>query len=173
MKIWLTVMAFLIGAVVVFFVMTEKAVDKGPRYTLLSFKRQWHVHSPSPKAHFDTPHKLADGHVVDYGNGVNLFIAMHKDTVTGIRIRYNIGLDQGPGGQRFLLLMHTAINVGTFRWPQERINEVRRFFSIMNPQPKNYRYLYTSFVRTHEPPDKWEFAMDFVPNMPEENSPAP
>jgi len=91
----------------------------------------------------------------------------------GVHIRYDTSLDKGTGGPRFLLLMHTAINVGVFRWPQERIEQVRQFFAHMSPQPKSYRYRYTSFARAQERAARWEFALDFVPHKPAENSPAP
>jgi hypothetical protein len=167
--IWLAVMATLLGVMTHYFLKTGGDEDRGPRYTLEAFKRQWNVHSPNPKAHVGTPAKIEDGYSVDYGDGVSMLIFMRGDTVRGARIRYEIGSDQGAGGPRFLLLIHTALNLGTFRWPQERINQVRQAFSL-SLLPKSYRYLYTSFTRTHEPPDRWEFIMEFVPNRAEENS---
>jgi hypothetical protein len=173
MYIWLALMASLIGIMAYFFLEQGGGEDRGPRYTLESFKRQWSVHSPNPKAHFNTPHKVEGGYAVDYGDGVSLLILMRKDVVTGVRIRYDTGPDQGAGGPRFLLLMHTAINVGTFRWPQERIDQVRQMFSPA-PLPKSYRYLYTSFSRMYDQQTgRWEFVMDYVPNKAEENSEAP
>jgi len=168
--IWLAVISSLVAVIVVLLVKAGDHEDRGPRYTPESFKRQWSVHSPNPKAHFSTPSEVEGGYAVDYGDGVSLFIIIHKDTVIGVRIRYDAGPERGAGGPRFLLLMHTAINVGVFRWPQERIDQVRQFFSHISPQPKSYRYLYTSFSRTHAQPDTWEFAMDFVPNKPEQNT---
>ncbi|MCL2122684.1 MAG: hypothetical protein FWH34_01195 [Desulfovibrionaceae bacterium] len=171
--IWLAVMASLIGVMTYFFLKEGGGEDRGPRYTLESFKRQWTVHSPNPKAHFGRLHKVEGGYAADYGDGVSMFIGMHKDTVTGARIRYEAVPDQGAGGPRFLLLMHTAINVGTFRWPQERLDQVRQIFNIMTPQPKIYRYLYTSFTRSYTQANGWEFVLDYVPNKTEENSEAP
>ena len=172
MYIWLAVIASLLAVMTYCFLKEGGGEDRGPRYTLEAFKRQWHVHSPNPKTHFDTPHKVEGGYLVDYGDGVSLFIIMHKDTVTSARIRYEIGPDQGAGGPRFLLLMYTAINVGTFRWPQERIDQVRQIFHP-SPLPKSYRYLYTSFSRTYEQPGKWEFVLEYVPKKPDEDSEAP
>ena len=173
MYIWLAVMASLIGAMTYFFLKEGGGEDRGPRYTLESFKRQWNVNSPNPKVHLGTLHKIEGGYAADYGDGVSLRIVMHKDTVRGARIRYEIGPDLGAGGPRFLLLMHTAINLGTFRWPQERVNQVRQIFNFMTPQPKKYRYLYTSFTRTYTQTDGWEFVLEYVANKPEENSEAP
>jgi len=171
--IWFAVMASLIGLMTYFFLEQGGGDDRGPRYTLEAFKRQWRVHSPNPKAHFSTIHEVEGGYAVDYGDGVSLLIVMGKGTVTGVRIRYDSGPDQGSGGPRFLLLIHTAINVGTFRWPQERINQVRQIFS-QSPLPKTYRYLYTSFSRTFDQQiGRWEFALDYVPNKPEDNTEAP
>ena len=170
--IWLAVMASLLGVMTHFFLKAGGDEDRGPRYTLAAFQRQWNVHSPNPRAHMTTTHKAEGGYAVDYGDGVSMLILMTEDTVRGVRIRYEIGPDQGTGGPRFLLLIHTALNVGTFRWPQERINQVRQTFS-QSLLPKTYRYLYTSFTRTHEPPDRWEFIMEFVPNKAEENTEAP
>jgi hypothetical protein len=168
--IWFTVMISLIGVMTYFFLKEGGGEDRGPRYTLESFKRQWTVHAPNPKAHFQTLTQVESGYVFDYGDGVSLLIAVHKDSVTGIRVRYEPGPDQGAGGPRFLLLMHTAINVGTFRWPQARIDQLRQSFSIMSPQPKSYRYLYTSFTRSYEQIRGWEFVMDYVPSKAEENT---
>jgi len=173
MYIWPTVIVSLVALLAVLVVKTGDDEYKGPRYTLEAFKRQWGVHSPNPKAHFSTPAGVEGGYAVDYGDGVSLFIVMPKDTVMGVRVRYDTSQDQGGGGPRFLLLIHTAINIGVFRWPQERIDQVRQFFSHITPQLKNYRYLNTSFTLTHERADSWEFIMDFVPNKPEENSAAP
>ena len=170
--IWFAVTASLLGVMVYFFFKAGIGEDRGPRYTLEAFKRQWHVHSPNPKTHFSMPQKVEGGYGVDYGDGVSMLIVMRKDTVTGAHIRYEAGPDQGTGGPRFLLLMHTAINVGTFRWPQERINHVRQIFSTTS-LPKIYRYRYTSFTRAYEQPNRWEFIMDYVLNKPEEDSELP
>jgi hypothetical protein len=156
-----------------FFLQGGGGEDRGPRYTLESFKRQWNVHSLNPKTHLGTLHKVENGYAVDYGDGVSLLIVMHKDTVISARIRYEAGPDQGAGGPRFLSLIHTAINVGTFRWPQERIEQLRQIFTFMTPQTKNYRYLYTSFSRTYAQAEGWTFVLDYVPNKTEENSEAP
>jgi hypothetical protein len=170
--VWLAVMATLLGLMTHLFLKAGGDEDRGPRYTLAAFKRQWNVHSTNPKARIKTPHKVEDGYAVDYGDGVSMLLFMHEDTVKKVRIRYELGTDEGSGGPRFLLLVHTAINVGTFRWPPERINQVRQIFSL-SLLPKSYRYLYTTFTRTHDQPDRWDFVMDFVPNKAEENSEAP
>jgi hypothetical protein len=171
--IWFAVVASLISVMTYFFLKEGGGEDRGPRYTLESFKRQWTVHSPNPKAHFRTLHQFEDGYAFDYGDGVSLHITMHKDTGTGIRIRYDPGADQGEGGPRFLLLMHTAINVGTFRWPQARVEQLRQICGLMTPLPKSYRYLYTIFTRTYDQGRGWEFCMDYVPNKAKENTEAP
>ena len=171
--IWLAVMTALIGIMTYFFLQKGGGEDRGPRYTLESFKRQWTVHSPNSKAHLGALFKAEGGYAADYGDGVNLLILMRKDTVTGVRIRYEARPDQGAGGPRFLLLMHTTINVGTFRWPQERIDQIRQLFNLMTPQHKNYRYLYTSFTRTYTQANGWEFILEYVPNKLEENSEVP
>ena len=171
--IWFAVMLSLIGVMIYVFLKEGGGEDRGPRYTLESFKRQWLVHSSNPKAHFTTLREVEGGYAFDYGDGVSLHILMRNDTVTGARIRYEGEPNQGAGGPRFLLLMHTAINVGTFRWPQARIDQVRHTFSFMTPQPKTYRYLYTSFARTYEQAGVWEFILDYVPSKTEENSEAP
>ena len=170
---WLAVMVCLVGVMTYFFLKEGGGEDRGPRYTLASFKRQWTVHSPNPRAHLNALHKAEGGYAADYGDGVSLLVVMHKDTVTGVRIRYEAGPEQGAGGPRFLLLMHTAINVGTFRWPQARIEQVRQLFNFMTPQSKNYRYLYTAFTSTYGQADGWEFVLDYVPNKMEEDSVAP
>jgi hypothetical protein len=172
MYIWLVVVSILVGVMTYVFLKEGGGEDRGPRYTLESFKRQWQVNSPNPKARLHTLHKEENGYAVDYGDGVSLHIITHKATVTSARIRYDITSDEGGGGQRFLLLMHTAINVGTFRWPQERIDQVRQIFSLSH-QPKTYRYRYTSFSRTQEQDGKWEFVMDYVPHKAEEDSDVP
>ena len=171
--IWFAVMASLIGVMTYFFLKEGGGEDRGPRYTLEAFRRQWTVHTPNPKAHFHTLTQVEDGYAFDYGDGVSLHIAMHKNAVTAIRIRYEALPDQGAGGPRFLLLMHTAINVGTFRWPQARIEQLRQLFGPMTPLPKSYRYFHTSFTRTFDAGRGWEFVMDYVPNKAEENSEAP
>ena len=172
MYIWLVVMTVLIGVMIHFFLKEGGGDDRGPRYTLASFKRQWTVNSPNPKAHFGALNQVKDGYVADYGDGVSLRIVTYKNTVKGARVCYAAEPDQAAGGPRFLLLMHTAINVGAFRWPQERIEQARQIFSLMTPQPKTYRYRYTSFTRTYDQARGWEFALDYVPNKAEENSDA-
>ena len=171
--IWFAIMTALLGVMTYFFLKEGGGENRGPRYTLESFKRQWTVHSPNPKAHFRTLTQAEGGYAVDYGDGVSLLIVMSKDTVTGVRVRYEAGPDQGAGGPHFLLLMQTAINVGTFRWPQDRIIQLRQIFSLMSPLPKSYRFLYTSFSRTYDQTGGWEFVMDFVPDKAEENSDPP
>ncbi|MCL1986233.1 MAG: hypothetical protein FWG59_07285 [Betaproteobacteria bacterium] len=168
--IWLAVMSSLIGIMTYFFLQEGGGEDRGPRYTLASFQRQWKVNSPNSKARLSTLQKAEDGFVADYGDGVSVLIVMHKEAVTGARIRYEAGPDQGAGGPRFLLLVSAAINVGTFRWPHERIEQVRQIFSFMTPQTKSYRYLYTTFTRTYDQTRGWEFALDYVPNKTEEDS---
>ena len=168
--IWFAVVASLIGAMTYFFLKAGGGDDRGPRYTLESFKRQWTVHAPNPKAHFRALNQVDGDYAVDYGDGVSLHIVMYRDTVTGLRIRYQTGPDQGSGGPQFLLLMHTAINVGTFRWPQTRIDQLRMTLGVMTPLPKSYRYLYTSYTRTYDQGHGWELVMNYVPNKPEENT---
>jgi len=151
----------------------KKHENRGPRYTLEAFKRQWRINAPSPKAHFNTLHTTEDGPTAYYGDGVSLLIVMSRELVTGVRVRYDTQPDpEGAGGPRFLALVHTAINVGTHRWPQERIDHVRRAFGL-NLQSKSYRYFHTTFTRKYEPPDKWEFAMDYVADRPAENTEGP
>lgn len=171
--IWLAVMSALIGLMTYFFLKEGGNEDRGPRYTLESFKRQWNVNSLNSKARLATLFEAEGGYTADYGDGVSVFIAMHRDTVTGARIRYEDGPENAAGGPRFLLLVNTAINVGTFRWPQERINQVRQIFGFISPQSKSYRYLYTSFTRAYVQSEGWEFALEYVPNKVEENSEAP
>lgn len=160
--IWLFVMACLISVMAYLF-LREGGSDIGPRYTLESFKRQWNVNSFNPKGGLAAGQETPDGWFADYGDGVTLLILMRGDVVTGVRIRYEGRPEQGAGGPRFLLLMQTAINVGTFRWPQERIDEVRQGFSHMSPMPKDYRHMYSAFSRSYTPGPGWEFTLDFVP----------
>jgi hypothetical protein len=167
---WLAVMSSLMGLTAC--AELGESVDRGPRYTVEAFKRQWNVKSPHPKARFNTLHKYGNGLIAEYGDGVTLFLTVQKETVTGARVRYVLGTDQGAGGPLFLHLVQTAINVGTFRWPPERVEHVRRTIGL-GIQPKSYRYLYTSFVCTHEQQDTWEFIMDFVVNKPEADTPGP
>jgi len=171
--IWFVVMASLIA--VLGYVISEKtgSENKGPRYTLEAFKRQWTINSPNPRAHFNAFYKMEGGYTVHYGDGVSLFIVMQNDAVAGVRIRYDKRSDEGgDGGPRFLLLVNTAINVGTFRWPPERVEHVRNAFGI-GLQPKTYRYFHSFFTRKRTPPDKWEFTLDYVTDKPEEYTPGP
>jgi len=170
---WLAVMVCLVGSMTYFFLREGGGEDKGPRYTLESFKRQWNVHSPNPKAHLKVLTKAEEGYAADFGEGVSLHITMVKDVVIGARIRYTPGPDLGSGGPLFQLLMYTAINVGTFRWPKERIDQARQLFSLMTPQTKSYRYLYTCFTRSYEQASGWDFVLSYVPHKEEENSEAP
>jgi len=173
MYAWLAVMALCIGIMTYMFLQEGGSEDRGPRYTLESFKRQWNVRSLTPKAHFGKLHKVEGGYVADYGDGVTVLITLYKDTVTGARIRYEAGPEQEAGGPRFVMLVSSALNVGTFRWPQERIDQVRQIFGFISRQPKAYRYLYTAFSRSYAQDAGWEFALDFVPNKAEEDSDAP
>ena len=173
MCLWLAVVTCCLGIMVYFFIKEGGTEDRGPRYTPAAFKRRWNVNSLNPKAHLGNLYEIEGGYAADYGDGVKVLIVMRKDEVAGVRIRYEAGADQGAGGPRFLLLVSTAINVGTFRWPHERIDQVRRVFGFITPQTKTYRYLYTSFTRAYDQTDGWEFALDFVPNKAEKNSEAP
>lgn len=168
--IWFGVMTCVVGVMAYVF-LKEGGSDIGPRYTLEAFKRTWSINVPNPKAGLVQGRETNKGWLVEYGDGLTLLMPMTEGTVTGVHIRYEAGPDQGAGGPRFLLLMNTAINVGTFRWPQARIDQVRHTFNHMSPLPKSYRYLYSSFKRTFTQGEGWEFMLDFVPNLADENTP--
>jgi hypothetical protein len=168
--IWLLVMTCVIGAMAYFF-LREGGSDIGPRYTPEAFKRQWNINAPNPALRLDRMEKGDDGYFADFGDGLNLVLHMRDDVVTGVRVRYEAGPAQGAGGPRFLQLMRTALTVGMFRWPQERVEQAHRLFSFMTPARKTYRYRHSSFACAFTQGEGWDFSLDFVPNDERENTP--
>ena len=162
--IWFAVMLCLIGTMSYFFIRSGGGENHGPRYTIEAFKRQWNVNAFNPKAQINQFIKTDTGYRVEYEDGLSLQLVLNKDIISSLHVRYEARPGQDASGQRFLHLMHTAINLGTFRWEPERITQVRQAFMHMTPAPKAYRYFFSLFTRKYEAENGWTFSLEFVPN---------
>lgn len=133
----------------------------GPRFSWSAFQRFWDK-AASPLVHLHNAEKVEDGYLIDFGYTTTLRVLMEDDVVRGVSVRFVGGKGHDAGGPRFLRLVHQAITTGTYQWPPEKIREVREYFSVMTPEPKEYRYRTSIFQRTYTKGKGWEFLFTFV-----------
>ena len=136
----------------------------GPRFTWAAFQRFWDK-GASPLVHLKSPEKVTGGYLIDYGHTTTLRILVEDERVTGVSVRFVGGRNNDAGGPQFLRLMQQAINVGTYRWPEDKIQEVRDYYAVMSPDPREFRYQSSLFYRQYVEGQGWEFRFDYVPDM--------
>lgn len=139
----------------------EAGGPTGPRLTWGAFQRFWNT-GASPLVHLRNPVPEEGGYLVDYGHTTTLHIRMEDGYVRGLTINFSGVRDHYDGGPRFLQLVHRALVVGSYRWPEERILEAIRAFEAMAPEPTEYHYHNAKFSRRYTPETGWEFHMDYV-----------
>lgn len=133
----------------------------GPRYTWASFGYGWNRSAPE-KLQLTKPQPIAEGYVADFGFTNTLTIYVDDSVVTGTCARFIGGGENDAGGRTFRHLIANSINVGSFRWPQEQLDEVRAAFQIISMQPKEYTYNTTRFTFDYDPASGWEFCMTYL-----------
>lgn len=134
----------------------------GPRYTWASFGYGWNRNAPE-KIQLTQTQPIAEGYVADFGFTNTLTIYVDSSVVTGTCARFIGGGENDAGGNTFRHLIANSINMGSFRWPQEQLNEVRAAFQIISMQPKEYTYNTTRFTFDYNPASGWEFCMTYLP----------
>lgn len=144
----------------------------GPRLTWAAFQRFWDT-GASPLVRIRRPLAVEDGYLVDYGHTTTLHIRMQDGFVRGITIHFSGQKGHYDGGPRFLQLVHRALVIGSYRWPEERALEALRTFEAITPEPAEYRYHNAAFRREYSPETGWEFHMDYVPAQPDASSQNP
>lgn len=144
----------------------EASGPTGPRFTWSSFQRFWDKQG-TPLVYLTTPEAVQGGYLVNYGHGVTLQVLLQDQVVTGVDIRFVGGKANEAGGPQFKRLVYHAITVGSFRWPGDKIEEVRHRFAIFSPQDKEYHYQMTRFRYTSSPSTgpstSWTFGFEYVP----------
>lgn len=133
----------------------------GPRYTYASFSYAWNRNAPD-NIHLTRANPTAEGYVADYGFTNSLTVYTEDGTVTGTCARFVGGGENDAGGRTFTQLIANSILVGTFRWPQEQLDEVRATFKVLGMQAKEYSYNTTRFTLDHSPTAGWEFCMRYI-----------
>lgn len=136
----------------------------GPRFTWAAFQRFWDK-GASPLVQLKHAEKVKDGYLIDYGHTTTLRVLVEDDRVTGVSVRFGGGKHNDAGGPQFLRLMRHAISVGTYRWPEDKIQEAYEYFEVMSPEPKTYRFQSSEFYRGFEEGLGWEFRFDYVPDL--------
>lgn len=133
----------------------------GPRYTYASFSYAWNKNAPE-KIHLTNATPTADGYVAEYGFTNTLTVYADDGTVTGTCARFVGGGENDAGGRTFTQLITNSILIGTFRWPQEQLDEVRATFRVIGMQAKEYSYNTTRFTLDYDQRTGWEFCMRYI-----------
>lgn len=134
----------------------------GPRFSWSSFQRFWEKQA-TPLVYLKDAEPVQDGYLVTYGHGVTLRVLVRDQVVTGVQIRFLGGKANDAGGPQFKRLIYQTITVGSYRWPDDKIEEVRRRFAILSPQEKTYHYQMTRFYYSYSETGGWLFGFDYVP----------
>ena len=142
----------------------EASGPTGPRFSWSSFQRFWEKQA-SPLVYLTKAEPVAGGYLVDYGFSTTMRIPVQDRQVQGVEIRFLGGAGNDAGGPQFKRLVHQAINIGTYKWPEDKIDEVRRLFAVMSPQAKEYRYQMTYFRYNYAPDTGWSFSFHYVPDL--------
>ena len=134
----------------------------GPRFTWASFRFFWNKHTP-PEITLNNPVRTEEGYLCEYGHTVSvLVLATKNDGVLGARVRFLSGPGNDAGGPKFTRLVNHAIDVGTFRWPDDVIAQCREHFRYMGKANKNFRYQNTEFSLTYNEHKGWTFSMIYL-----------
>lgn len=134
----------------------------GGRYTWASFSYSWNKHT-DPSLQLDKAVPTANGYSADFGYTATLDVNMQHGAVKGTCAYFVGGGENDAGGRIFSLLMAKSIDIGTFQWPQNYIDEVRNTFKFIGKNRKEYSYSTTQFVLDYSPSSGWEFCMTYLP----------
>lgn len=135
----------------------------GARYTWASFSYSWNKNTQA-NLQLEKAVPTADGYFVNYGYSTTLDIFMTHGTVDGTCANFVGGGEDDAGGRTFALLIAKSIDVGTFRWPQENIDEARNTFKFIGKTHKAYTYNTTQFTLDYAPQSGWKFCMTYFPD---------
>lgn len=135
----------------------------GARYTWASFSYSWNKNA-QPQVQLTKAVPTSYGYSVDYGHTTTLEVLMEHGAVHSTCAHFVGGGENDAGGRVFMLLMAKSMEVGTFRWPQSQVDEVKEAFKIMRKERREYRYNTTEFVYDYSPESGWEFCMTYLPD---------
>lgn len=131
-------------------------------YSWGAFQRSWN-RMALPGVEIREPRRVGDGYLVLLSNSTSLNIFLNRGVVSGVRVNFRLPDDEEISGMRFLKGMRTAIRVGTYGWPQDKIQAVYKAFEVMLPERKEFTWHYSRFTRVQYPNGDWEFTLHFVP----------
>ena len=137
------------------------AASPGPGFSWSSFQRFWDKQGP-PLVHIKKAEAVEGGYLVDFGYTTVLRVFVRDKIVTGVEAHFIGGGDNDAGGPQFKRLVYQAITIGTYRWPEEQIMEVREKFKFMTPEDKEYRFQMTHFKYSYVAGTGWSFGFDYV-----------
>jgi len=140
-------------------VSSDKA-ERGPAYPWPSFVVFWNKRC-KPGCEIQNATYQNSRYLVPYGYSVSLVVEMQNDYVVSVRAVYGDPAVR-EGGQRWIKLVESVITVGTFRWPDDRIDEVKQRFRAISPEPATYMWQNSSFKR-EQTAGGWEFVLRFLP----------
>lgn len=132
----------------------------GPRYTWVAFSSFWNKQAEKSikiKKIRDT----SDGYFVEFGPSNSMHVYQKSRIITHACVNY-AGNDNNAGGLIFTKLKNKMINIGTFRWPINKISEVAQTFDIISKTEKYYSYMTSSFKLTHSDAAGWTFCLNFA-----------
>ena len=137
------------------------AEEAGPRYTWEPLRKFWNVNC-LPGFEIKNFSRTEQGYLVLYPSAISLEVIEKDRIVSEVRAIYNQALDKSGGGRRFLQLMESLITLGTCRWPEERVEQVRRTFANMPRAGAQYSWNTSRFVLYNSPAGGWIFTLYFL-----------
>ena len=135
--------------------------DRAPEFPWAAFQRFWNVRC-LPGSEIQEPQYVGGKYVVQYGHAVSLVVRMERDIVRSVTAHFPNNKEIQGGGQRWLKLVDTIIRVGTYRWPEDRIERVRERFITISQSPAEYAWQNSKFRRSFNEDSGWEFTLDFL-----------
>jgi hypothetical protein len=105
--------------------------------------------------------RTQDGYIVRYPQGVRMEVTQQGRYITKICGRFKPDENYG-GGRIFLNLVDSMIKVGTFRWPTDKVEEVKETFSVMTKSPVEYKWRASHFTLNQSSFTGWEFTLYFL-----------
>lgn len=101
------------------------------------------------------------GFSVNYGRGVVINVALRGEQVWRLNLLFDSREEQG-GGPLFLRGVNTAIRLGAYGWPQERVDAAVAMFASITAEKRTYQWEATRFTRTGYENGMWEFVMEYL-----------
>jgi hypothetical protein len=134
--------------------------DRAPGFPWPAFQRFWNTRC-EPGVALEKPLSRANQYIVQYGQSVNLLVQMKSDTVHTVTALYADPRTYPGGGKVWLKLISTLITIGSYRWPEERIEEVRGRFGVVSERPAEYVWQNIVFRRSFDSGSGWAFSLEF------------